>query len=165
MAPSGRRLCRLKCEELDNSVDISSHQPQPSPEIQRLENGHEHQASMQWQWSWPIFVRKGLTKLHQCSSLYNKNIDWWLHASLPSSPCHRLRWCPQCPNVPTQLSESVYWDQFTSRLARAGAGVGGAPVSHLPVTHPTAAPGSLTPPGVETRPGQVQKYEGGGCLY
>ena len=83
MAPSGRRLCRLKCEELDNSVDTNSHQPQPSPEIQRLENGHEHQASMQWQWSWPIFVRKGLTKLHQCTSRYNKNIDWWLHASLP----------------------------------------------------------------------------------
>ena len=136
MAPSGRRLCRLKCEELDNSVDTSSHQPQPSPEIQRLENGHEHQASMQWQWqwSWSIFVRKGLTKLHQCTSLYNKNIDWWLHASLPPSPCHRLRWCPQCPNVPTQLPESVYWDQFTSRLARAGAGVGVA-LCHTSQSH------------------------------
>ena len=148
-------------------MDISSHQPQPNPEIQRFENGQEYQVSMQWQWSWSIFVRKGLTKLHQCTSLCNKNIDWWLHhARLPalltlsSSPL--VSTMSQCPNTIAGvcLLGPIYQSAGQGR-GRGGRGT----VSHLPVTHPTAAPGSLTPPGVETRPGQVQKYEGGECLY
>ena len=102
---------------------------------------------------------------NQCTSLYNKNIDWWLHASLllfALSPSPLVSTMSQCPNTIAGvcLLGPIYQSAGQGR-GRGGRGT----VSHLPVTHPTVAPGSLTPPGVETRPGQVQKYEGGECLY